>query len=299
MENRSKYCMGILSIMMFISVPVKSQKIIFKDHSELFMPSLVSTPNADVKMSFSPDNKKMLWGGIGWIKGKEDMDIWQSSYVDGHWTTPKTATFNSDFNDFDPFFSPDGKGVYFFSNRPEGFGGDDIYFASYNATTDAFDPPVNMGDKINTSGNEWAPVTDAKAKNLFFSSNGHSGFGGQDLFTVELPLRNSSKVVNLGSKVNGPEDDFDAVLLPDNHTLIFTSLVGKNKKAALFVSYKNKNSFGVPTPLPSQINAEEFWTFGPSVNFNEAGYLYFSSHLPESPGRTDIYRIGYKFDQKK
>lgn len=299
MKNRSKYYIHIVGVMMLISGRIKSQKITFGDHAELFMPSLVSTPNADVKISFSPDNKKMFWGGIDWIKGKEDMDIWQSNLVDGGWTVPKPVTFNSDFNDFDPFFSPDGKGIYFFSNRPGGFGGDDIYFSNYNAATDTFDPPVNMGNKVNTSGNEWAPITDDKAKNLIFSSNGHGGFGGQDLFMVQLPLKNSSEVINLGSEVNGSEDDFDAVLLADNKTLIFTSLVGKEKKASLFVSYKKNNRFGPPTQLPSQINAEEFWTFGPSVNFREPGYLYFSSHLPESPGRTDIYRIGYTFDQKK
>lgn len=298
MKNRSKYYIGIVAVMICISIHVKSQ-IAFEGHAELFMPSLVSTSNADVKITFSPDNKKMLWGGIGWVEGKEDMDIWQSENINGRWTTPKPAVFNSDFNDFDPFFSPDGRGVYFFSNRPGGLGGDDIYFARYNIATDTFDPPLNMGNKINTSGNEWAPITDAKAENFIFSSNGHGGFGGQDLFMVQLPLGSSSKVVNLGSEMNGPEDDFDAVLLPDHRTLIFTSLVGKDKKASLFVSYKNKKGFGKPTQLPSEINAEEFWTFGPSVNLNEPEYLYFSSHLPGSPGRTDIYRIRYKSDQKR
>ncbi|MEO6632604.1 MAG: hypothetical protein ABIN13_12800, partial [Mucilaginibacter sp.] len=164
----------------------KAQQITFADSAELFMPNLVSTKNADVKLTFSPDGKMMLWGGIDWIKDKKDMDIWRSTKIKSKWTKPERVTFDSDSNDFDPFFSPDGKGVYFFSNRLGGFGGDDIYFAAFNKTTGKFGPAVNLGSGINTKGNEWTPVTNAAANVLVFSSNGRGGYGGEDLFAAAI-----------------------------------------------------------------------------------------------------------------
>ncbi len=276
---------------------VKCQQIVFADTAELFLPNLVSTRNADVKITFSPDGKKMLWGGIDWIKDKKDNDIWQSDNINGKWSNPTRVTFDSDSDDFDPFFSPDGKGVYFFSNRPGGFGGDDIYFVPYNTVANTFGIPVNLGNQINTTGNEWAPVTDKAGKYLIFSSNGHGGFGRQDLFMAKILKSGFAKPVNVGASVNSAADDFDAVLLPEN-ALVFTSSKGKDAKADLYISFKIENKFTNPIKLPAQINAREFWTFGPSVNFKQPGYLYFSSHLTPNIGRTDIYRIKYHIQGK-
>ncbi|MEP6612598.1 MAG: hypothetical protein ABJA76_11960 [Mucilaginibacter sp.] len=270
----------------------KAQQITFADSAELFMPNLVSTKNADVKLTFSPDGKMMLWGGIDWIKDKKDMDIWRSTKIKSKWTKPERVTFDSDSNDFDPFFSPDGKGVYFFSNRLGGFGGDDIYFAAFNKTTGKFGPAVNLGSGINTKGNEWTPVTNAAANVLVFSSNGRGGYGGEDLFAAATLPNGFAKPVNLGPVINGADDDFDAAILPNN-TLVFTSAKGKDAKADLYLSCKKNGVYTTPVKLPAQINSAEFWTFGPSVNFKQPGYLYFSSHLAQGMGRTDIYRVKY------
>ena len=278
---------------MLCARPALCQQITFASKPEVFMPNLVSTKNADVKLTFSPDGKKMLWGGIDWIKDKKDMDIWQSVKVKGKWAKPERVSFDSDSNDFDPFFSPDGKGVYFFSNRTGGFGGDDIYFAAYNKTTGTFGDAVNLGDRINTKGNEWAPITNQSATLLVFASNGHGGFGGEDLFAAPILPGGFGAPVNLGPNINGADDDFDAAILPDN-SLVFTSLRdSKEQNASLYISYKKDDDYTVPVKLPSQINSTEFWSFGPSVNFTQTGYLYFSAHLPNSIGRTDIYRVKY------
>jgi TolB protein len=281
-------------LLVIISSPCKAQQIMFADSAELFMPGLVSTKNADVKITFSPDGNKMLWGGIDWITDKKDMDIWMSDLIDGKWTTPQPARFNSDSNDFDPFFSPDGKGIYFFSNRKGGFGGDDIYFTPYDLSSDTFSEPVNVGAMINTAGNEWAPITDDSGKHFFFSSSGHGGYGGQDLFISDILQGKFGKPVNLGASINSADDNFDAVTLPGGN-LVFTSSRGKDKKADLYYSMKKGFLFTTPVKLPAQINATEFWTFGPSVTQKKIGYLYFSSHLSTGMGRTDIYRIKYYF----
>lgn len=279
--------------LMLVTITALCQQITLTSKPEVFMPNLVSTKNADVKIAFSPDGKKMLWGGIDWIKDKKDMDIWQSTKVKGKWTRPERVSFDSDSNDFDPFFSPDGKGVYFFSNRPGGFGGDDIYFAAYNKTTGAFGDAINVGDKINTKGNEWAPITNQSASMLVFASNGRGGFGGEDLFASPILPDGFGAPVNLGPNINGPDDDFDAAILPDNSLVFTSSRNNKEQNASLYISYKKADDYTIPVKLPAQVNASEFWTFGPSVNFKEPGYLYFSGHLGNNIGRTDIYRIKY------
>jgi TolB protein len=278
-------------ITLFAALNLQAQQLVFADTAELFMPNLVSTKNADVKITFSPDGNKMLWGGIDWIEGKADQDIWQSDRVNGQWAKPERTSFDTDSNDFDPFFSPDGKGVYFFSNRLGGFGGDDIYFAGYNSKTNTYSAAVNLGSAINTKANEWAPITDAKAVYLVFSSGGHNSTGGQDMFKAKIMASGYGRPQNMGVIVNSADDDFDAALLPGN-ILIYTSAKGPDKKADLYAAYLNqKNRKAIK--LPPQINAAEFWTFGPSINPQESGYLYFSSHHKNEMGRTDIYRIRY------
>lgn len=278
---------------MVITIAAHSQQVTFTGKPEIFMPNLVSTKNADVKLTFSPDGKKMLWGGIDWIKDKKDMDIWQSTKVNGKWSKPERVTFDSDSNDFDPFFSPDGRGVYFFSNRPGGFGGDDIYFAAYNTTSGTFGKAVNLGGKINTRGNEWAPITNQSATLFVFASNGRGGFGGEDLFAAPILHGGFGDPVNLGPKINGRDDDFDAAILPDNSLVFTSSRDNKDKNGNLYIAYKKGGGYTSPVKLPSQINAGSFWTFAPSVNFKEPGYFYFCSHLSNSMGRTDVYRVRY------
>lgn len=274
------------------AVAGKAQQITFQGGAQIFMPGLVSTKNADVKITFSPDGKKMLWGGIDWIAGKKDNDIWQSDNVNGKWTKPGRVSFDTDSDDFDPFFLPDGRGVYFFSNRPGGFGGDDIYFVSYNKMSNTFGKAVNLGSGINTKGNEWAPITDASGKYLIFASDGRGGFGGEDLFKADILPSGYGKPENMGSSINGPDDDFDAAVLPGG-ALVFTSCRNKDKKAELYIACKKDGKFTAPQKLPVQINGSEFWTLGPSVDFKKPGYLYFCSKLKNNIGRTDVYRIRY------
>lgn len=68
----------LLSVAFLLPKMATCQVIVFTDSARVFMPGVVSTPNADVKITFSPDGKYMLWGGIDWIAGKTDWDIWMS-----------------------------------------------------------------------------------------------------------------------------------------------------------------------------------------------------------------------------
>jgi peptidoglycan-associated lipoprotein len=180
-------------------------------------------------ITFSPDGKTMVFakGNTGKRKGTnatEDVDLYISRFRNGVWTTPLPININDPTSwDSSPAFSPDGKTLYFASNRnsPEkkirgrdnGFGGTDIYSAVMDSRG-RFSRVRNMGPLVNTSGNELFPYVAEDGK-LYFSSDGHPGYGGLDLFVVKR-ISGKTVIENLGQPMNSPSDDFGIFLFkPD------------------------------------------------------------------------------------
>ncbi|MBS1914212.1 MAG: PD40 domain-containing protein [Bacteroidetes bacterium] len=98
--------------------------------------------------------------------------------------------------------SPDGTYIVFASNREGGEGGMDLYGATRNPDG-SFSAPVNLGPEINTSGNEVSPFLSPDGRTLFFSSTGHSGFGGADIFSSRRGVDGRwGPAKNLGSQIN-------------------------------------------------------------------------------------------------
>ncbi len=123
------------------------------------------------------------------------------------WGDVQELPFNSaDYSVGHPAFSPDDAKLYFVSDMPGGYGGTDVYVVEYN--NGQWGTPVNMGKDINTEGNEMFPYVDTNG-NLYFSSDGHEGLGGLDVFYAELKSGVAYKgVENLGYPVNSEKDDF-------------------------------------------------------------------------------------------
>jgi hypothetical protein len=263
---------------------------------QLWLPDLVSTPASEVRITFSPDAQRMLWGTIGWPKstnGGAGWDIYESRRTPTGWSRPEPVTFNSDANDFDPSFAPDGSGVYFFSNRSGGFGKDDLYFAQFNPSTNRYSAAVNLGSSINTAGDEWAPVMSTDRKRLLFASAGHGGKGKHDLFVAERDGTKWRPPVNL-AEVNSAQEDFDATYLEDGRSIVF-SRGDMDGAVVLYLAEFRDGKLQAPVRLPAAINSTEpdAWTFGPSIAHQEPFVLYFTSHHAENRGRADIYKIKY------
>ena len=263
--------------------------------AQLWLPDLVSTPKSEVRIAFSPDGKRMLWGAIGWSGGAGGWDIYESERSGTGWSTPHTASFNSTANDFDPSFAPDGSGVYFFSNRDGGFGKDDIYFAPFDARNGRYGAAANLGKAINSAGDEWAPVVSADGKRLMFASDGHGGRGKHDLFIAHRSGDGWSKIENLEA-LNTPEEDFDATFLHDGASVIYTSGKFEGDEVALYFAEFRDGRFAPRERLPAVVNSQKqgAWTLGPSISPHEPGVLYFTSEREPGRGRADIYRIEYK-----
>lgn len=128
------------------------------------------------------------------------------------WQEPQAFAYNSsEYSTGHPSLTADGNTLYFSSNMPGGFGGADIYKSTRDATG-AWSKPVNLGNRINTEGDELFPFIQEKKQLLLFSSNGRFGLGGFDIFVSELKGAAIGKVFNAGFPLNSQYDDFGAVI---------------------------------------------------------------------------------------
>jgi outer membrane protein OmpA-like peptidoglycan-associated protein len=144
------------------------------------------------------------------------LQLFSSKLVDGKWSKAAALPYNSsDYSVGHATVSVDGKTIYFASDMPGGKGGVDIYKATIKEDG-SFGEAINMGDEINTEGNEMFPFVHPNNEMLFFSSNGKVGLGGLDVFVAVLKEDQSiGKVMNIGAPVNSSRDDFSFVLDAD------------------------------------------------------------------------------------
>ncbi|HEY7638875.1 MAG TPA: hypothetical protein VH814_04040 [Steroidobacteraceae bacterium] len=263
--------------------------------AQLWQPDLVSTDKSEVRITFSPDGQRMLWGAIGWTGGAGGWDIYESERTSGGWSAPRVVSFDSSANDFDPSFAPDGSGVYFFSNRDGGFGKDDIYFAPFDASTGRYGPAANLGKEINTAGDEWAPVVSPDGERLMFASDGHGGRGKHDLFVAHRSGKTWGRSEGLDA-LNTPDEDFDASFLRDGRSVVYSSGKFEDDSVVLYVAEFRNDRYAPRERLPAAVNSQKqgAWTFGPSISAHDPGALYFTSQHRQARGRADIYRIEYQ-----
>ena len=130
---------------------------------------------------------------------------------------------------FDPAISQDGKTLYFASNMEGGEGGSDLYKCTYDRKKKGWGDPENLGPSINTDGNEGFPYL-SKSGTLFFSSDGHIGMGGLDIFKVEVTVDGFSKPENLKYPINTPYDDFGIIFEDDEELRGYLSSNRKGKQ---------------------------------------------------------------------
>ncbi len=132
--------------------------------------------------------------------------------IQGEWSKPEELPFNSDeYSVAHPALSNDEKKLYFSSDMPGGEGESDIYEIHINADG-SFGEPTNLGPLINTEGKETFPFISAN-NNLYFSSDGHVGFGGLDIFVIPSFVKEEqNRILNMGKPVNSNGDDFAFII---------------------------------------------------------------------------------------
>ena len=122
-----------------------------------------------------------------------------------------------------PFVDEESGRIYFASDKPGGMGGFDLYFVTYDENLN-FGDPVNLGGTINTSQNESHPTI--AGNTLYFSSRGHAGLGGMDIFSAEIEGNGFQKVKNLGVPYNSPRDDFGYFVSSEGKRYLSSDRIG-------------------------------------------------------------------------
>ncbi|MEQ6117980.1 OmpA family protein [Reichenbachiella sp. MALMAid0571] len=143
------------------------------------------------------------------VKGIVRLEIYHTTYDSDHKVTSMTPLpFNSKkYSVGHPATDNTGGTLVFSSDMPDGYGGTDLYITHFK--NGSWTSPKNLGDKINTNGNEQFPYIDENGR-LYFSSDGHQGLGGLDIFHINL--ENPDRVLNPGFPLNSPSDDFGIII---------------------------------------------------------------------------------------
>ena len=172
----------------------------------------VNTKYHEGNVAITADGKRMFFDRNDYFKGKfkkseegmNQINLFTAVSENGEWKDIQPVSFNSsEYSTGQPALSSDGNTLYFVSDMPGGKGMSDIYKVAVNKDG-SLGKPERLGDNINTEGKEAFPFVDSNGT-LYFSSDGHLGLGGLDVFYAEV---NGSKVRNLGTDANSAGDDF-------------------------------------------------------------------------------------------
>jgi peptidoglycan-associated lipoprotein len=166
--------------------------------------------------------------------------IYTSSRSGGQWTEPHQVVLfkDSSITAAHPAISANGDTLYFVSDKNGGYGGKDIWY-SVSPKGGSWSTPENLGADINTAGDEMFPYVHPDGS-LYFSSNGHPGLGGLDIFHAVRTGKDNWKVENLLAPINSNSDDFGITFEKGKQSGFFSSNRGETK------GYDKIWSFGIP-----------------------------------------------------
>ncbi|HYC86615.1 MAG TPA: tetratricopeptide repeat protein, partial [Chryseosolibacter sp.] len=172
------------------------------------LPAPINSTNHEGAACFSADGQLMIYTGCGRDGGIGNCDLYISTLEGDHWSNPVNMgnVVNSKDWDSQPTISFDGARIIFASNRPGGYGSEDLYMIERNIFGE-WGPAMNLGGMINTPFSDISPFLSHDGKTLYFASYGHPGFGGYDLFRSVYENGKWSAPDNLRQPLNTPGDD--------------------------------------------------------------------------------------------
>jgi len=270
--------------------------------------------------SISQDGQWLIFTGCNFQEGYGSCDLYISYLTPDGWSAAENMgnRINTDQWESAPSLSPDKHDLYFASRRAGGYGGSDIYVSHLSGGR--WSEPENMGPAINTVGDESCPFIHADNQTLYFTSNGHQGYGGDDLFVARKgPKGTWSEPKNLGYPINTIENEGSLVITSDGTTAYYASdrsdsrggldLYTFNMRSdiqpikTLWVKGKvfdKKTTKGLPSAVEltdlktkeiiSKVQTDETGNYlitlpvgkDYAFNVNRRGYLFFSENFPLS-----------------
>jgi outer membrane protein OmpA-like peptidoglycan-associated protein/tetratricopeptide (TPR) repeat protein len=235
------------SLQYFPVLTADSKKIIFVkrdglknfEHEDLFISrfseedSLWSEPESISKVintnynegtcTISADGKILIFSSCETPDSLGDCDLYIAYKINDAWQRPSNMgkSVNSRFWDSQPSLSADGRILFFSSNRRGGFGGRDLWY-SLRMQNGGWSEAKNLGSLVNTPKDEVSPFIYFNNEILFFASNGHRGFGGQDIFVSRVENGVFTNPENLGHPINDHLDQFSLFITAQRDYAYYT-----------------------------------------------------------------------------
>ena len=207
------------------------------------LPGNINTNQNEGAQNISQDGQWLIFTGCNFPEGRGSCDLYISYLTPDGWSAPENLgnSINSDAWESAPGLSPDKRDLYFSSNRAGGYGSSDIY-VSHRLANGRWTEPENLGPEINTAGNESCPFIHSDNQTLYFTSNGHLGYGGDDLLLAKKgPKGIWSKAVNLGYPINTIENEGSLVVAADGKTAYYASDRSDSKGGLDIYSFELRN----------------------------------------------------------
>lgn len=253
-----------------------------------FAPGIASTPSAEIRLTLSPDGNTALWFSRDRKGGAGGYDIWQSHRRGDTWPAAAPVPFNSPGRDFDPAFSADGRYVYFCSDRAGGAGADDLYRVA--VTPAGYGEVEWLGEAVNSSGREFAPMVSADGV-LLFSSDRTGGAGGHDLYVAQQHGDGFAAAKRLDGAINTAADEFDPTFLADGRNIVFARADDMRRdRVQLYFAAAVKGRYDLGQLLPAAVNRDTD-AYGPMLDWSQPDRLLFSA---KGDSGMDLYRVRYR-----
>jgi hypothetical protein len=201
-------------------------------------------PYSPAGMSFSRDYRTVYFTRPEQMTGRRTVEkIFEMRIIDGKASEQQQLPFTMDPSRYlHPAISQDDSIMVFSSDRNPTSGGLDLFVT--RKTAGGWSNPVNLGRGINTSGHEWYPFLDHR-KNLYFSSSGHKGNGGYDVYVCFFDGSGWSEPHNLTEAVNTPGDEFGFSIHPSNKLAVFTRTMNSDSKGEVLTLKLNDKAIPI------------------------------------------------------
>lgn len=260
--------------------------------AKIFAEGIISTGASEFGSTFTPDGQEFYYA----ISGIPIQVIAFMKYEEDRWTRPQVPVFSGRYSDWDLNFSPDGKKLFFTSNRPLTGTGDPLDNSNLwivEKTETGWDEPQHLGSIINTDGYENYPSVTTDGT-LYYFHSGKSDNRNPDVYYSRLENGKYTKPVKLGGEINSQYHEWDPFVAPDESYLIFGSVdrPGGYGGCDLYISFrKSDGTWTRAVNMGESINTEAN-EFCPNVT-SDGKYLFFTSrrrqHTMHNPQNSITY----------
>jgi Tol biopolymer transport system component len=246
--------------------------------AQVFAEDIVSREFQELNAVFSPDGKEFYFTIADPGRNFYTIVFYKRNEA-GEWEGPEVAPFSGSYSDADPFFSPDGKKLYFISQRPLDNTVDepkDFDIWMVEKTDEGWGSARNLGAPINTDKNEYY-VSVTKDGSIFYSGEYKGGKGYSDIYEAKL-VEGKYVVENLGEAINSPTGEGDPYISPDGNMLIFMSWGRPDDlgRGDLYISFKENGVWRKAVNLGEKINSTSF-EYCPMIS-PDGNYFFWTSY---------------------